>query len=136
MFSLINVLLVFIYNSPALTEDSNQESLLLESDSLTTVSCAFHIYHNYFSTAFLKPIKTYLAFVKNCGKILLHITATLLQITEKKPIKHYDKNHYKSQHSIWQTTTESYNKLRQKSITNYIKNLLQITAAQISPNYW
>ena len=44
MFSLNDILLVFIYNSPSLIEDPNPEHLLLKSDSLTTTSCALHTY--------------------------------------------------------------------------------------------
>ena len=50
--------------------------------------------------------------IKDCGKKSLQIKASLLQ-----------------------TMAGSYYKLRQK-ITNYTKNLLQITAARISLNYW
>ena len=57
--------------------------------------------------------------------MLFQITAAVLQI--KNLSKHYDKKYFKLRHF--------YYKLRQKIIRNYIKNLLQITAAQISPNY-
>ena len=56
--------------------------------------------------------------------MLFQITAAVLQI--KNLSKHYDKKYFKLRHF--------YYKLRQKIIRNYIKNLLQITAAQISPN--
>ena len=85
---LINVL-VFIYNSPSLTEDSDQEPLPLESDFLTTVSYTFYIYSYNFSL-----LRNYSQSNKNTTfllKILSQITATFLQFTAKNYYKPHQK---------------------------------------------
>ena len=92
----------------------------------------------------MNPTKNiaFLAFITNCIKILLEITAALLQMM-KKIYETLCKLLLQIEVPLQQTTTENYYKLRhiyyklqQKNITNYIKNLLQITPAQISSNYW
>ena len=86
LFSLINVILVIVYNSHVLIKDSYLEPLPF------TLSCALHIYsHN------LSLLRIICQPKKN--------TAFLV-----KTFANQDKK--------------------------VIKNLLQITAAQISPNYW
>ena len=81
------MLLVFRYNSTGLIENSNLEPLPLESDYLIIAPWAFHICcYNYSSfSSISQPNKIILFpdFTTNYVKILLKITAALLQSWQK-----------------------------------------------------
>ena len=87
MFLLIDMLLVFISNSPGLIEGPYPELLSLKLNSLShTVSCAVHIYRNNYSSfnSISQSNKNiaFLAFITNYVKMLLQFTE-LLKITIK-----------------------------------------------------
>ena len=136
--------MIFICNSPGVTDDSIPEPLPLESDFLITVSCVFHIYrYNCLSFNNISQpnrnivLLTFITISSKCYYKLLESYYKLQQ----KPIKHYRKKLLKITASLLQTTTESsyqlqhlHYKLWQKLFQIY-DNLQQVKFSKIIDGY-